>query len=368
MLLATLTLVLASAFLHAAWNALLKRSLNLEAMTLGILVVALAITGAAVPFVPGPAFPHRIALVWALGSGCCEGLYFLALSRALARASLGWSYTWMRGGSILLVWPLSLLFLGESLRPASGAAVLVVCGGLALMGLAPGRNSGRSGLGWALAVGLAIAGYTLCYKISLGRGSHAIPLFATSMAVSLPVQLLLRATRQGLTRENLFTPQWGLALAGGVLCAASFILYLQSLALGGAGAMATLRNTSVVFALMFSWRQGDRPTGRQWAGALLVAAGAAGLAWPRQEAASGAQSLLDFQPGLLDFRDAVPAHRLPVGAHAPQEGHSGEHGLQVPGVQGVPVLVEVGAHGRHGLRVEPPGVQGLDPPQILEGP
>jgi drug/metabolite transporter (DMT)-like permease len=279
-LLATLTLVLASAFLHAAWNALLKRSLNLEAMTLGILVVALAITGAAVPFVPGPAFPHRIALVWALGSGCCEGLYFLALSRALARASLGWSYTWMRGGSILLVWPISLLFLGESLHAASAAAVGVVCAGLVLMGLTSEKGAGRGGLGWALVVALAIAGYTLCYKVSLGLGAQAIPLFATSMAVSLPVQLLVLATRRGLTRERLVTPQWGLAMAGGILCAASFVLYLQSLSLGGAGAMATLRNTSVVFALMLSWFQGDRPTARQWAGALLVAAGAAGLAWP----------------------------------------------------------------------------------------
>jgi drug/metabolite transporter (DMT)-like permease len=49
----------------------------------------------------------------------------------------------------------------------------------------------------------------------------------------------------------------------------------------GAGAVATLRNTSVVFAVLFSWILGERPPLKQWLGAALVAAGAAGLAWPR---------------------------------------------------------------------------------------
>ena len=281
MLLATLLLVLASAFLHALWNALLKKAANIEAASMGILFVSLVVTACAVPFIPGPAFAEPRALAWALGAGCCEGLYFLTLCKALESAPLGWSYTWMRGGSVLLVWPVALLFLGEKLHPASAASVAALCTGLALMGLAPRGSAGRGSLGWAAVVGVSIAGFTLCYKLSLAHGAHPIPLFATSMCVSLPIQIAVRLLRRGYIRTNFVTTQWALVLAAGILCTASFVLYLQALTLAGAGAIATLRNTSVVFAVLFSWLLGERPTGRQWVGAALVAAGAAGLAWPK---------------------------------------------------------------------------------------
>jgi len=69
-----------------------------------------------------------------------------------------------------------------------------------------------------------------------------------------------------------------LVVGAGLVCTASFLLYLQALALGGAGLVATLRNTSVVFAVCFARLLGERPTTRQWAGACLVTAGAMGLA------------------------------------------------------------------------------------------
>lgn len=276
-----LALVLASAFFHAFWNALLKKASNLEATSVGILTVSLAATALATPFLPGPAFPALAAVAWGAGAGFFEGMYFLALCRALERAPLGWTYTWMRGGSILLVWPVSLLLLGERLAPLPGAAVLVVCAGLALMGLAPARGASRGSLAWAAAVAGAIGGFTLCYKLSLAAGARPVPLFALSMAVSLPIQGAVRVARRGWRREIFIPDQWGLTLAAGALCTLSFVLYLMALSRGGAGVMATLRNTSVVFAVVFSRILGDRPPARQWLGALLVAAGAAGLAWPR---------------------------------------------------------------------------------------
>jgi len=280
MLAYTLFLVLLSALLHALWNALLKGAKNLEAVSTGIMTVSLVTTACAIPWLPGRAFSEAQALAWGLGAGLFEGLYFLALAQALSRASLGWSYTWMRGGSLLLVWPLSLLFLGETLRLVPACAVLVLCVGLGLMGLRPGGTIGRGQLRWAAAVGACIAGYTLCYKLSLGHGAHPVPLFALSMAVSLPIQVAVRMARGTFNRADTPAPQWGLMLLAGLCSAGSFTLYLKALTLGGVGFMATLRNTAVVFAVVFSWAMGEKPTARQWAGAFLVAAGAVGLAWP----------------------------------------------------------------------------------------
>jgi drug/metabolite transporter (DMT)-like permease len=279
LLLATL-LVLVSACLHGLWNALLKKARNLHAASLGILVISLAITTALVPLIPGPVFPNRTALAWALAAGLGEGCYFVALSRALRAAPLGWSYSWMRGLAMLLVWPVSLLWLGEQLRPLSALGVVVICLGLMLMGLARTRAAGSEAIVWAAATGILIAGYTLAYKLALAHGAHPVGLYAMAMGVALPVQVGIRVRRQGWRAGTRMPEQRLLVLAAGILCTGSFLLYLKALALEGAGAMATLRNTSIVFAVLFSCAIGERPTFRQWSGAALVTAGAIALAWP----------------------------------------------------------------------------------------
>jgi drug/metabolite transporter (DMT)-like permease len=156
------------------------------------------------------------------------------------------------------------------------------------MGMAPAPRpegipcgAGRRGILWAGATALAIAGYTLCYKASLAHGAQPVALFAVSMLVALPTQLAVRLRRQGaaaLARSR--QPGLGLTVLAGLLCAASFLLYLKAMAVQGAGVVTTLRNTAIVFAVGFSWALGEQPPARQWGGALLVAAGAVGLAWP----------------------------------------------------------------------------------------
>jgi drug/metabolite transporter (DMT)-like permease len=274
-----LVLVLVSACLHALWNALLKRARNLQTTSLGILGVSVLITGCLVPWTAGKVFPTATALLWALGAGLGEGCYFFGLARALRAAPLGWSYSWMRGVGMLLVWPVSVLCLGEPISALSALAVTVVCLGLLVMGMESGRGQGFGAFFWAGATGVCIAGYTLCYKAALAHGAHPVGLYGLAMLVAMPVQIGLTARRHGRA-VALLPDQWGLVLAAGVLCAGSFLFYLQALTLAGAGVMATLRNTAIVFAVLFSRAIGERPTARQWAGAALITAGAVGLAWP----------------------------------------------------------------------------------------
>jgi len=279
MVLLALVLVLGSACLHALWNAMLKRARNLQATSLGILGVSVLITAALVPWLPGPMFPGPRALLWALAAGVGEGCYFVGLAQALRAAPLGWSYAWMRGVGMLLVWPVSVFCLGEALGPLSALSVAVVCLGLALLGLVSARGQGPRAFLWAGATGVCIAGYTLCYKAALASGAHPVGLYGLAMAVAMPIQIAV-TLRRGGRAAAILPDQWGLVALAGVLCAASFLSYLQALTLAGAGVLATLRNTSIVFAVLFSRAIGERPGARQWLGAALITAGALGLAWP----------------------------------------------------------------------------------------
>jgi len=258
---------------------LLKRSRDLDSASAGVFLVAMVTAGGASLLVPGRAFPDGGSLAWGLAAGVFEGCYFTGLVRSLERAPLGWSYSWMRGSSIVLVWPVSVLLLGEGFRWSSLACVGCVCAGLALLGLASGGSKSPGALAWAFFTGVCIAAFNLCYKLSLGHGAQPLALFSLSMAVGLPIQASLRIARQGWSTFRFLPERPGLVLAAGLLCTLGFALFLVALGRTGAGAVTTIRNTSVAFTMVFSLALGERPGPKQWLGAALVTLGALGLGW-----------------------------------------------------------------------------------------
>lgn len=274
---AALGLTLASAVLHAAWNALLKRSKNMDAMSVVVFATALVVTALLALVWPGPAFPRAAALSWALAAGLGEGGYFIGLVGSLERAPLGWSYTWMRGGALLAAWPVGLL-LGERADSLAGIAVVGMLLGLGLLGLSPGERGGGRALPYVLGAAASIAGFNACYKLALGAGASPPALFASSMAVGLPIQALHRWVRRG---AKLGPVDWAPALGAGLVCTVAFLCYLVALRTSSSAAVLTLRNTSIVFTFVLGWMLGERPRRRQVAGAVLVSLGAVLLGWPR---------------------------------------------------------------------------------------
>src|SRR5262249_26030835 len=77
-------LVLLSALLHAAWNAVLKREEDPAAGAATILAISVACATAWALLWPGVAFPNCAAIAWTVAAGACEAAYFVALARSLA--------------------------------------------------------------------------------------------------------------------------------------------------------------------------------------------------------------------------------------------------------------------------------------------
>src|SRR4051812_11283431 len=75
-----ITLILASAVLHALWNALVKRERDSQAATLGVLTVA-TVLSALVALARGEGFASRGALLAGVAAGLCEAGYFATLGR-----------------------------------------------------------------------------------------------------------------------------------------------------------------------------------------------------------------------------------------------------------------------------------------------
>jgi drug/metabolite transporter (DMT)-like permease len=267
-------LVLISAFLHALWNAVIKRERDPRSAGVAVLAAAACVATAVAPFAAAPAFPHATGLSWALLAGVFEGSYFAALGLALARGPLGPAYTVARGGAMLVTWPISVLFLGELFPMSAQFGVALVACGLGLSAMRSHERTTWTSLIWAAACAVCIAGYHLSYKFALAASAEPKALFAVALACALPINLAC-VGRGGATsawyalRESPYR-----LLFGGVTCTASFLLFLVALTSVGAGAVLTLRNTSVLFAQLLAVWSGERPTIRAIGGAALVAAGA----------------------------------------------------------------------------------------------
>lgn len=288
-------LVVVSAFLHALWNAQLRlearKDQALVVATLVATLVAAAVAG--VRWLHGEAlFPSPASLGYSAAAGVMEALYFATLARAMELGRLGLVYTISRGGAVLAVWPLSIALFGEHATVLSIGGSAVVLTGLALSGLGAPRSAlaatsadeqtasraRRAAIGWAVLCATAIAGYHLSYKAALGNGVNPSGCFAVALGVATAINAsrLGAAARAGLV--PLARRRWRRLAMMGLVCCGSFLILLEALARGGSGYVLTLRNTSVLFAVVMAWRIGERPGRAELTGAALVAAGAALMA------------------------------------------------------------------------------------------
>lgn len=224
------------------------------------------------------AFPTRNSVLWGVGAGLFEGAYFVSLGRALASAPLGFAYTITRGGSLVIAWPVSVAWLGERWRWSSVLATLLVLAGVALTAPEKPQAQRGGGVAWALIGAVCVAGYHLSYKFALAAGANPYALFALALALAVPcnVAALGRNAMEQVTA--IVRTSARVVVLAGVLCASSFLLFLQALAMEGAGAVLTLRNTSVVFALLLGILLGEPLRRRSLMGGFLVVLGAAILA------------------------------------------------------------------------------------------
>lgn len=230
-------------------------------------------------------FATAEAVGWTVAAGVLEWLYFASLAKALDKGPLGPVYTISRGGAILVVWPISIPLLGETLTLTSAIGSAVVLGGLALtsMGLGPGtpaRAARRDALAWALACAFAIAGYHLAYKAALQSGGSASAVFAVALAVASAINIVRLGGEGRRVALSIVRARLPRVILMGMICGGSFLILMEALAAGGAGYVLTLRNTSVLFAIGLAALIGERPRRAEISGAVLVAAGAVLMAWP----------------------------------------------------------------------------------------
>jgi drug/metabolite transporter (DMT)-like permease len=261
-------LALGSAFLHAAWNLLVKTSSDRLIAAWG-----LYLTGG-VLFLPvflvidrpgSDAFPFLAA------SSVVHVVYVVALTRAYEHGDFSFAYPLARGGGALLAAIAGVLFLADTLSGLAWLAIAVVVGGLASL-VRPGVS--RIALLWAGLTAAMIGTYTTLDAAGARRSSG----LGYGIAIVLGAGLVLSAVILASGRAGRLAPavqrEWRRFLVGGVCSTLAYSMVLAAARLAPVGYVAALRESSVILGAGAGWLFLHERLGRaRVASALVVTAG-----------------------------------------------------------------------------------------------
>jgi drug/metabolite transporter (DMT)-like permease len=256
-------LVLASAGLHVAWNAVVRNTGG----RLGFVArqtLAGGVLGGVLALVLGVGSWGR-AWPWLLATVAVHAVYFTALARAYQEGTLGTVYPLSRGAAVLTVPILALIWLGEVSSGAEWAGMGLVALGMGALAWGRGAPS-RSTWRWTATVALTITAYSLV-------DSHAMHLTTPPAYIAgqyLGSGLILWV----LARQETLEVPWWTAAASGVTSLLSYLLLLYAYRLAPVGPVVALRQLAPAAAPLVGWAfLGERPGWRGVLGGFGVAVG-----------------------------------------------------------------------------------------------
>jgi drug/metabolite transporter (DMT)-like permease len=243
----TISLMLSAGLLHASWHSLVKSGENGITILAGMGAVAGVCAAAAIPFIPFPAVDVWAVLILSIG---LHIIYKLCLAGAYARGDFGQAFPLARGMVPLFATLIAFVGLGQvpSLHQCAGV-VLASCG---LLLLALDRLQGRTR--WPLLIaaasaGAAVASYSVVDAYGTRLSGNWLSFTAwLIMLDSLAFLALSRMLRGPVLWSEMVAARLRVVVSG-VLGLLSFCVFLWALSRNPVGAVTTIRETSVLFAM-----------------------------------------------------------------------------------------------------------------------
>jgi drug/metabolite transporter (DMT)-like permease len=240
--------MLASAFLHACWNAWVKSS-PAPNEALAAVVIGSGVPQAALMLASG--FPAAAAWPWIALTVTISITALLLLGSAYREGDFAVAYPLIRG-LIPVVLAMAAIPLFNERPSATGTlGVLCVSGGLALIAWESARRT-RTMTMRGLAFAALAAGVTAASVLTDTKGARASgnPVaYAAMISVLNAIAMAAVYSIRGNVVSALMMRHWRVAAGGALLATASYVLFIWSLMQAPVAMVVALRETSMLFAV-----------------------------------------------------------------------------------------------------------------------
>jgi phosphonate utilization associated putative membrane protein len=268
--------VLFGAMLHASWNVLVKSSSD---KTLDTALIHLCCSFIAIPFLLVLGLPPPESWPYLAASVLIHVAYYFALAQAYHHGELGLTYPLMRGVAPLMVAIGSLLFIdGASMSIHGWLGVGLICLGVLVLGFSAGLFEHRRAIGIALANSAIIALYTLVDAKGVRESQNAAQYIAALFAFDGWVFALWVLYLRKKKAFSYVKERWAIALGGAAASVSSYAIALWAMTVAPVAAVAALRETSVLFAVLLgTWFLKEELTPRRLLSIAVIISGAVAL-------------------------------------------------------------------------------------------
>ena len=247
-----LGLILTAACIHAGWNLLAKRAGGGAAF-----VWAAAMAGSLL-WLPITILRGEFSqvqwtptvLLFLLGSGVLQTLYFVTLQHGYKVGDLSLIYPLARGTGPLFATLGAVFLLGERPTPVGMAGALLIIGGVFVISSSAAANgfNRRAAVGFGVLTGLFIASYTLWDKVAVSQ-LHLPPVMYDTISVSVRAALLLPiGLRSWPQVVELWRGHKGAIVGVGFFSELGYILVLVAMQTTPVIYTAPLREVSILIA------------------------------------------------------------------------------------------------------------------------
>ena len=146
--------------------------------------------------------------------------------------------------------------------------------------MSPGALS--SWLLWALASAAFAALTAIFAKVGVENVNSDYATFVRTIVILMCLGAILAATGQFQSPGSVSPRTYAFLVLSGLATGASWVCYFRALKLGDASQVAPIDKLSVVLVAAFGFLfLGERPSGLNWSGIALIAAGAILVGWKR---------------------------------------------------------------------------------------
>lgn len=275
-----LWIVLAAAFLHAGWNAIVKRSTE-QKLTMGLIALGHMIVGALMTLWFDP--PDPASWVFIAASTAIHWAYYGFLLAAYRHGDLSLVYPVARGIAPVLIAGGAWAVAGERLSVQTTIGIAVVSLAILLLVIATRRKNGADGasVAFALGTGVTIAAYSIAD--GMGVRASGSPFGYIAWLFLLEGIFFFYVFASAWRRVgSLSLANWAAGAAGGIVSLTAYGLVIYAALLAPLGAISAVRESSVIVAALIGlWLFGERPFLPRLLSAILVAAGVVLIALAR---------------------------------------------------------------------------------------
>lgn len=263
--------LLVAAFLHALWNALVRRDPDRDAAAIAMAAGGMVIGAVLLPFLPRM---NAAAIPFVLVTSCVHVAYYALIARAYRHGELSVAYPIMRGLAPVIVTIAAAFFVEVPPAPVV-FGIAVVAAGVVSLGLER-LSGGWRGLAPAFANAFVIALYTLLDGLGARASDAPVTYVAWVLVGSGIATVAVRFALHGRITATELRERVGVGLAGGAMGYGAYAIALWAMTITSIGAVAAVRESSVLFAAAigaialhekFGWQR--------WLSAALVAVGLA---------------------------------------------------------------------------------------------